>query len=179
MILSGFIYFNQDLIENLLAVTVFSFDNFSSANTVDISQFNRLVVQTPILDSLFLENPVFGSGYYSTSYIKTGHHLMLDLPLYASFATLGIVGVFIHITKYLILIREFFKINVTNVINTNHFVILLLITAYFITQISFRNFQINLELGFDWWYIEHAFFIGIYYAYLKRLKFRNYEKTSY
>tara|TARA_E500000331_G_scaffold123539_1_gene121037 strand:+ start:2457 stop:3878 length:1422 start_codon:yes stop_codon:yes gene_type:complete len=173
------IYFLPNLYSSILFTYNFTVDSYFNSRISDTSYDIRLYDQIPIIKKLFYESPFIGQGLFKNSFENTGHNLLFDVPVFASFSTYGIIGMTIYFLRFIVIHKIFRVIKKIKFKRTNDNSLLLLtfvsLYAFFITCITFKNFHIGVELAFWWAMPEFGLFMGIFVAIYYKIK---YEKIN-
>jgi hypothetical protein len=141
----------------------------------------RTIIELPNQLLLIQFNPFSGVGFRNEWWMNYDNNMdwgLSDIPITATLAMYGIVGMGIYYSRFFIIIRDVFRTN--KFISRNIFLLnplddLKLITifslgAYFITMISFRFFYISWELSLIRLQAEFGIYIGLFYGLVDNLE---------
>jgi hypothetical protein len=135
----------------------------------------RTEYELPLHLSLIRENPILGVGWrrewWDNLHNQGIDWGLTDIPLTATLAMYGWLGMLIYYSRYLYFLPLSKRIltairNEKATIEKNEFhnIVLIALRAYFIAMITFRFFYISYELTFEKVYADFGTLLGMYFA---------------
>ncbi len=154
----------QQVIDTYL-LTASSVSGSSSDSSLDTRGDWILLIVPYILKFMIL-----GVGYFTLSYENLDVYAAADMPLFASVAIYGIVGVLIYIWRYIYVYKAFKMVQISRELFHEYkyeTIILYGIGCFFITALFFKFYLVFAELIYGWAYIEFSVLLGAFFG-LKR-----------